>query len=40
LAYADDVNKVGENTDVIQKNAKALLDSSKEVDLEVNPEKT
>jgi hypothetical protein len=40
LAYADDVNIVGENIDTIQKNAKALLDASKEVGLEVNPEKT
>jgi retron-type reverse transcriptase len=39
LAYADDVNIVGENSDTIQKNTKALLDASK-VGLEVNPEKT
>jgi coproporphyrinogen III oxidase-like Fe-S oxidoreductase len=31
---------VGENIDTIQKNAKALLDTRKEVGLEVNPEKT
>jgi hypothetical protein len=37
LAYADDVNIVGEN---IQKNTEALLDASKEVGLQVNPEKT
>jgi hypothetical protein len=39
LAYADD-NIVGENTDIIQKNTKGLLDAGKEVGLEVNPEKT
>jgi hypothetical protein len=40
LTYADDVNIVGENIDTIQKNTKALLDASKKVGLEVNPEKT
>jgi hypothetical protein len=40
LACADDVNIVGENINAIQRNKKALLDVSKEVGLEVNPEKT
>jgi hypothetical protein len=40
LANADDVNIVGENIGTIQRNSKALLDTSKEVGLEVNPEKT
>jgi hypothetical protein len=31
---------VGENIDTIQKNTKVILDASKEVDLEENPEKT
>jgi hypothetical protein len=39
LAYADDFNTVGENTGTILRNIKALLDESKEVGLEVNPEK-
>jgi hypothetical protein len=38
LAYADDVNILGENIDTIQRNKE--VDTSKEVGLEVNPEKT
>jgi coproporphyrinogen III oxidase-like Fe-S oxidoreductase len=40
LAYADDVNIVAENIETLKKNTKALLDASKEIGLEVNPEKT
>jgi hypothetical protein len=39
LAFAGDVNTVGENTDTIKKNTGTLLDATKEVGLEVNPEK-
>jgi hypothetical protein len=36
LIYADDVNLLGDNTDTIKKNAGTLIDTSKEVYLEVN----
>jgi hypothetical protein len=39
LAYAYEINIVRENIDIIQKNTEALLHASKEVGLEVNPEK-
>jgi hypothetical protein len=40
LAYADDVNIVGENIDTTQKSTKALIDASKEVGQKVYPEKS
>jgi hypothetical protein len=40
LVYVDYINLLGDNTDTIKKNAKALIDTSKEVDVKVNTEKT
>jgi hypothetical protein len=40
LAYADDVNLLGDNIDIINKNTQTLNDASKEIGLEANVEKT
>jgi hypothetical protein len=40
LAYADDVNLLGDDIDTVNKNTETLIDASKEVGLEVNIEKT
>jgi hypothetical protein len=40
LAYADDVNLLGDNTDTIKKNTETLIDASKKVGLEIKVEKT
>jgi hypothetical protein len=40
LVYADDVNLLGDNKDIIKKNTGTLTDTSKEAGLEVNTEKT
>jgi hypothetical protein len=40
LAYADDVNLLGDNIDTINKNTQTLIDASKVVGLEVNVEET
>jgi hypothetical protein len=39
LAYTDEII-VGGNIDTIKKNTEALWDTSKEIGLQVNPEKT
>jgi hypothetical protein len=39
LAYADDVNLLGDNIDTIKKNTVTLIDASKEIGLEINVEK-
>jgi hypothetical protein len=40
LVYADDVNLLGKNINIIKKNVEAPLDASKEIGLEVSSEKT
>jgi hypothetical protein len=40
LAYADDVNLLGDNIEPIKKNTETLIDASEEVGLEINIEKT
>ncbi|KAJ4431080.1 hypothetical protein ANN_19675 [Periplaneta americana] len=40
LIYADDVNMLGENTQTIRENTEILLEASKAIGLEVNPERT
>ncbi|KAJ4432169.1 hypothetical protein ANN_20785 [Periplaneta americana] len=40
LVYADNVNMLGENLQAIRKSTEILLETSKAIDLEVNPEKT
>jgi hypothetical protein len=39
LVYADNVNLLRDNTDTIKENAETLIDTSKEVGLDVNVEK-
>jgi hypothetical protein len=39
LAYADDVNLLGDNVDTIKKNMETLIDASKEIGLEINVDK-
>jgi hypothetical protein len=40
LAYADDVNLLGNNIDTAEKNIETLIDACREVGLELNVEKT
>jgi retron-type reverse transcriptase len=40
LAYADDVNLLGDNIYTIKKNTETLINASKEVGLEINIRKT
>jgi hypothetical protein len=40
LAYADDVNLLGDNINTIKKNTETLIDVSKEVGLEITVDKT
>jgi hypothetical protein len=40
LVYADDVNLLGDDIDIIQKNSETVIDASKEVSIDVNEEKT
>jgi biotin operon repressor len=40
LVYADDVNLLGDKVDTTKKNTETLIDTNKEVGLEVNREKS
>jgi hypothetical protein len=40
LAYAVDVNVLGNNIDSVEENTETLIDDSKEIGLEINVEKT
>jgi hypothetical protein len=40
LVYADDINLLGDSINAIRENTETLLEVSRDVDLEINAEKT
>jgi hypothetical protein len=40
LAYADDVNLLGDDINTINRNTEMLIDASKEIGIEINVKKT
>jgi hypothetical protein len=40
LVYADDVNLLGDSINIIEENSEILLESSRDIGLEINAEKT
>jgi hypothetical protein len=40
LVYADDVNLLGDSVNTIKENSKTLLEANRDIDLEINAQKT